>query len=49
MNKDISCHECEYWLPDEDMCEYAGMPPCMDYLYEKDRKKAFENERNKTK
>lgn len=47
--KEISCHECEYWLPDEEHCDYLDMPPCMDYLYEKERKQAFEKELNKRK
>lgn len=47
--KEITCHECEFWLPDEDICNYPDMPPCHDYLYENQRKKALKNELNKRK
>lgn len=29
------CHECEYWLPDEEECRYKDIPPCFDNLYKK--------------
>ena len=47
--KEISCHECEYWLPDEEQCNYPDLPPCMDYLYGKQTRKVFEDKLNKTK